>query len=110
MGRSSNRRSRFCGFKGRVSRGQKDERIYTFFKFRMGREVAIMKRAFCKKPCTIGGRAFTAGNEVPMELIEPSRQAALIQYGLIAMEEINDLGGGEEAERSKGRSGKRVRA
>lgn len=45
-----------------------------------------MKKITCKKPCNIGGERFAIGDDVPVELIAPGREAVLVKYGLISVE------------------------
>lgn len=66
-----------------------------------------MKRAFCKKPCTIGGRAFAVGSEIPMEQIAMGRLAALMQYGLITVEESDEPNAEAQDPGGKSRGGRR---
>lgn len=47
-----------------------------------------MKKITCKKPCNIGGTYFVIGDAVPEGLIAPGREAALIKYGLISVEDF----------------------
>ena len=47
-----------------------------------------MKKITCKKPCTIGGERFAIGDDVPEKLIAPGREAALVKYGLISVEDV----------------------
>lgn len=49
-----------------------------------------MKKITCKKPCNIGGTRFAIGDAVPNELVAPDREATLIRYGLIAVEDVPD--------------------
>lgn len=46
-----------------------------------------MKKITCKKPCTIGGERFAIGDDVPEKLIAPGREATLVKYGLISVED-----------------------
>lgn len=46
-----------------------------------------MKKITCKKPCNIGGERFAIGDDVPVELIAPGREAVLVKYGLISVED-----------------------
>lgn len=50
-----------------------------------------MKKITCKKPCNIGGMRFTIGDDVPAELIAPGREAALVGYGLISVENFPEF-------------------
>lgn len=45
-----------------------------------------MKKITCKKPCNIGGERFAIGDDVPVKLIAPGREAVLVKYGLISVE------------------------
>jgi len=47
-----------------------------------------MKKITCKKPCNIGGERFAIGDDVPVKLIAPGREAALVKYGLISVENV----------------------
>ena len=47
-----------------------------------------MKKITCKKPCNIGGERFAIGDDVPVELVAPGREAALVKYGLISVENV----------------------
>ncbi len=45
-----------------------------------------MKKIICKKPCRFGGKDFFIGDEIPVNLVDPSREATLIKYGYISCE------------------------
>lgn len=64
-----------------------------------------MKKIICQKPCTVGGHRFAIGDTVPTELIAPSREQTLVEYGLIAVLSLSDvpniLNDGEDAETEK---------
>lgn len=47
-----------------------------------------MKKIICKKPCSIGSGRYAVGDEVPESMIVPGRKAALVSYGLIAIEDV----------------------
>lgn len=47
-----------------------------------------MKKITCKKPCNIGGERFAIGDEVPLKLVAPGREATLVKYGLISVENV----------------------
>ncbi len=47
-----------------------------------------MKKYTCTKRCNFGGKQFFAGDEIPGELIEPSREKALLKYGLFNISEV----------------------
>ena len=50
-----------------------------------------MKKITCKKPCNIGGERFAIGDDVPVELIAPGREAVLVKYGLISVENVPEV-------------------
>lgn len=47
-----------------------------------------MKKITCKKPCNIGGERFAIGDDVPVKLIAPDREAVLVKYGLISVKNV----------------------
>lgn len=47
-----------------------------------------MQKIICKKPCSIGSGRYAVGDEVPESMIAPGRKAALVSYGLIAVEDV----------------------
>lgn len=49
-----------------------------------------MKKITCKKPCNIGGERFAIGDDVPEKLFAPGREATLVKYGLISVENVPD--------------------
>lgn len=49
-----------------------------------------MKKITCKKPCNIGGERFAIGDDVPEKLVAPGREATLVKYGLISVENVPD--------------------
>ena len=50
-----------------------------------------MKKIICQKPCTVGGHRFAIGDTGPTELIAPSRERTLVDYGLIAVLSLSDV-------------------
>ncbi|MEG1514840.1 MAG: hypothetical protein RSD95_08160 [Clostridia bacterium] len=47
-----------------------------------------MKKYTCTKHCIIGGKRFFAGDEIPGDLIEPSREQAMFKYGLFSVADV----------------------
>lgn len=47
-----------------------------------------MKKYICKKPGRFGGEQFYIGDTIPAENIDPNREQALVDYGMIDVVDV----------------------